>query len=204
MTNANSPFGFSHLGFPEGGAVQNFALTWKKIAYNYGTALYKGDVLIDLGSGYAGRYTTGVAGSNVLGIVEGFEYLSTATGRRTPSTYLPIGDTAYDVDVCLLPIQNVPPQLFTVQATATRFTIADIGNNIEPYLGGTGTVVGGYGKSSMTITQSTNEGNTATLPFRIVGLYSSYAPAGWSGTDDTSNYNIVVVASNPYNALGVA
>jgi len=203
MTNANSPFGFAHLGFPEGGAVANFALTWKKIAYNYGTALYRGDVLIDLGSGYAARYTTGVAGSNVLGIVEGFEYLSTALGRRTPTTYLPVGDTAYDVDVCLLPIQNVPPQLFTVQATSTQFTIVDIGQNIEPYLGGTGTVLGGTGKSSMTISQGVNANTTGTLPFRIVGLYSSYAPSGWNGTDDANPYNIVVVASNPYNATGV-
>jgi hypothetical protein len=203
MTNANSPFGFSHLGFPEGGAVGNFSLTWKKIAYNYGTALYKGDVLIDLGTGYAGRYTTGALGSNVLGIVEGFEYLSTATGRKTMSTYLPVGDTAYDVDVCLVPIQNVPPQLFIVQATATKFTIADIGQCIEPYLSGTGTVVGGYGKSSMTITQGSNSDATGTKPFRVVGLYSSYAPAGWNGTDDTSNYNIVVVSSNPFNATGI-
>ena len=203
MSNVNSPFGFRQLGFAEGGAVTNYGQSWKKIAANYGIALYKGDVLIDLGSGYAGRYTTGVSGANVLGIVDGFEYLSTATGRKTMSTYLPVGDTAYDVDVCLVPIANVVPQLFLVQATSTNFTIVDIGQNIEPYLGGTGTTVGGMGKSSMTITQGTNENTTGTLPFKIVGLYSSYAPAGTNGTDDTSNYNIVVVASNPFQALGV-
>jgi hypothetical protein len=204
MSNVNSPFGFRHLGYPEGGAVTNYGLTWKKIAAAYGTALYRGDVLIDLGSGYCGRYTNGALGSNVVGIVEGFEYLSTATGRRTPSTYLPTGDTAYDVDVCLTPIMGVPPQLFIVQAAATNFTIADIGMNIEPYLGGTGTAAGGFGKSSMTIVQGTNEAATATLPFRIVDLYSRYAPLGINGTDDTSNYNIVVVSSNPFNATGIA
>jgi hypothetical protein len=203
MSNANAPFGFRHLGSVQGGAVANFGLAWKKIAYNYGTALYKGDVLIDLGSGYCGRYTSGVSGANVVGIVEGFEYLSSALGRRTVSTYLPVGDTAYDVDVQILPIAGVPPQLFTVQATSTYFTIVDIGQTIEPAVAATGSIVGGYGKSAMTITQGTNEGTTNTYPFRIVDLYSSYAPSGVNGTDDTSNYNIVVVASNPFEALGV-
>jgi len=202
MTNANSPFGFAHLGFPGGGAVANYSTVWKKVAYNYGTPLYRGDVLVDLGNGYCGRYTSGVAGSNVVGIVEGFEYLSTSQGRRTPNTYLPSGDTAYDVDVQLLPILGVPPQLFIVQATLTQFSNSDIGDNIEPYLGGTGTVIGGTGKSSMTITQGTNEATTATLPFRIVDFYSNYAPAGWNGTDNSNPYNIMVVSSNPFNALG--
>jgi len=203
MANTNAPFGFRHLGFSEGGAVANYGQTWKKVAYNYGTALYRGDVMVDLGSGYVGRYTAGVTGSNVVGIVDGFEYLSSALGRRTPSTYLPVGDTAYDVDVILTPIAGVPPQLFMVQATSTYFTIADIGQTIEPAVGGTGSIVGGYGKSAMTITQGTNEDTTNTRPFRVVGLYSSYAPSGVNGTDDTSNYNIVVVASNPYEATGV-
>jgi len=203
MANTSAPFGFRHLGFSEGGAVANYGLTWKKVAYNYGTALYRGDVMVDLGSGYLGRYTSGVSGANVVGIVEGFRYLSTALGQKVNSTYLPVGDTAYDVDVCLTPIAGVPPQLFLVQANSTNFTIADIGQTIEPAVGGTGSVVGGYGKSAMTIAQGTNQGTTNTYPFRVVGLYSSYAPAGTNGTDDTSNYNIVVVASNPFEALGV-
>jgi hypothetical protein len=203
MANANAPFGFRHFGFAEGGPVANYGLAWKKIAYNYGIALYRGDVLIDLGSGYCGRYTSGVSGANIVGIVEGFEYLSTSLGRRTPSTYLPVGDTAYDVDVCITPIAGVPPQLYAVQATATNFTIVDIGQTIEPAVGGTGSVVGGYGKSAMTITQGTNEGTANTYPFRIVNLLSNYEPSGVNGTDDTSNYNIVIVASNPFEALGV-
>jgi hypothetical protein len=203
MANTNAPFGFRHLGFSEGGAVANYGLTWRKVAYNYGTALYRGDVMVDLGSGYLGRYTSGVSGSNVIGIVEGFEYLSTATGRKTVSTYLPTGDTAYDVDICLTPIAGVPPQLFVVQADSTNFTVADIGQTIEPAVGGTGSAVGGIGKSAMTIAQGTNQGTTNTYPFRIVKLFSSYVPSGAPGTDDTANYNLVVVASNPFEAVGV-
>jgi hypothetical protein len=201
--NVNAPFGFQHLGFSQGGAVANFGMLHRKVASNYGVALYEGDVMVDLGSGYCRRFITADAGSNVVGIVKGFEYLSTAQGKRIVTNYLPVGDTAYDVEVILTPIMGVPPQLFKVQATATYFTIADIGTNIEPAVSATGSVNGGYGKSAMTITQGTNAGTTATYPFRVVDLYSSIAPTGTPGTDDTSNYNIVIVQSNPFNATGI-
>ena len=203
MANTNAPFGFKWLGFNPGGAVANFSTRTHKIAYNYGTALYRGDVLSHLNSGYIGRYTSGDAGSNVAGVAWGFEYLSTALGRRVWSTYLPTTDHAYDITAHVIPISGVPPQLFLVQAYATNFTLADVGQNIEPGMSASGTVVGGYGKSGMTIVQGTNEGTTNTYPFRIVDLYSSFAPKDANGIDDTSSYNIVVVASNPYEALGV-
>ncbi len=203
MSNPNAPFGFRHLGINRGGPATNFSKNWVKVAYNYGTALYKGDVLVDLGTGYGGRYTSGVAGSNVLGIIEGFEYLSTAQGKRVFSTYLPVGDTAYDVECQIIPIVGVHPQLFAVQATSGVFSPADIGENIEPAVSAAGSIVGGYGKSAMTITQGTNESTTGTLPFRIVDFYSNIVPAGTPGTDDTSSYHIMVVASNPFNATGV-
>jgi hypothetical protein len=178
----------------------------RKVAYNYGTALYEGDVMVDIGSGYCRRYISGDAGSNVLGTVKGFEYLSSATGRKTVSNYLPAGDTAYDVEVQLQPIMGVGPQLFLVQSlsSSTYFTKADIGQNMEPTVSGTGSIVGGYGKSAMGVTQGGSlEATTATFPFRIVGLYSEYAPTGTPGTDDTSPYNIIVVQSNPFNVAGI-
>ena len=55
----------------------------------------------------------------------------------------------------------------------------------------------------MTINVSTHA-TTGTLPFQIVDLYSSIAPSGTPGTDDTSNYNIVLVTSNPDGAAGLA
>jgi hypothetical protein len=199
MANTNSPFGFKHLGFSQGGAAATFGLRRVKVAYNYGTALYAGDVVEDLGTGYVGAY--GSAGSgNVIGVVRSFEYLSTALGRKVWSTYLPTTDHANDIDALVIPIQGVPPQLFLVQAYATNFTIANIGNKVVP-TAGTGTSIGGRGKSGMTITQGS--ATTNTYPFRVVDLYSSIAPKGAVGTDDTASYNIVIVQSEPYEAVGI-
>jgi hypothetical protein len=92
--------------------------------------------------------------------------------------------------------------LFIVQAYSTAFTITDVGQNIEPCMTTSGTVIGGYGKSGMTIAQSTNEAATNTHPFRIVDLYSNIAPKGVNGIE-AGAYNIVVVASNPFEATGI-
>ena len=199
MSNTNSPFGFKHIGFAQGGAAATFGLRRVKIAYNYGTALYAGDVLQDLGSGYCGVWSN-AEGGNTIGVVRSFEYLSTSTGRKVWSTYLPTTDHAYDIDALVIPIQGVPPQLFLVQAYSTYFTMAEIGNKVQP-TAGTGTSIGGRGKSGMTVTAGSS--TTNTYPFRVVDLYSSIAAKGVNGTDDTSNYNIVVVQSTPFEAVGV-
>jgi len=201
--NVNAPFGLRHLGVSQGGAVSTYGPAYRKVAYNYGTPLYQGDVMVDLGNGYIGRYTSGIGGSNVVGVVNGFEYLSSSLGRKRVSNYLPTGDTAYDVECSLIPILGVPPQLFVAQATSTPFTVADIGQTLEPAVSASGTIIGGYGKSGMTFTQSGNEGTTNTYPFRIIGLWSDYGLSGTVGTDNTSNYNWIVVMSNPYDAAGV-
>jgi hypothetical protein len=199
MANTNSPFGFKHLGFAQGGAAATFGLRRVKVAYNYGTALYAGDVVEDLGSGYVGQY--GSAGSgNVIGVVRSFEYLSTSLGRKVWSTYLPTTDHANDIDALVIPIQGVPPQLFLVQAYLLPFAITHLGTKVVP-TAGTGSVIGGRGKSGMTVTAGS--GTTNTYPFRVVDLYSNIAAKGVNGTDDTSNYNIVVVQSEPYEAVGI-
>jgi hypothetical protein len=199
MANTNSPFGFKHLGFAQGGAAATFGLRRVKVAYNYGTALYAGDVVEDLGSGYVGQY--GSAGSgNVIGVVRSFEYLSTSLGRKVWSTYLPTTDHANDIDALVIPIQGVPPQLFLVQAYLLPFAITHLGTKVVP-TAGTGSVIGGRGKSGMTVTAGS--GTTNTYPFRVVDLYSNIAAKGVNGIDDTSNYNIVVVQSEPYEAVGI-
>ena len=199
MSNTNAPFGFKHIGFAQGGAAATFGLRRVKIKADYGTALYAGDVLQDLGSGYCGVWSN-AEGGNTVGVVRSFEYLSTSTGRKVWSTYLPTTDHAYDIDALVIPILGVPPQLFLVQAYSTYFTIAELGNKVQP-TAGTGTSIGGRGKSGMTVTAGSS--TTNTYPFRVIDLYSSIAAKGVNGTDDTSNYNIVVVQSTPYEAVGV-
>ena len=201
MSNTNTPFGFQHMGWNRGGPGVTGATIERKIAAGYGTPIYKGDTVQSLSTGYISKGAASVAGSNTAGVFMGCRYLSTALGRLVYSSYWPSGDHAYDGYAIIVPIAGVPPQLFKVQTLLTAVTLADVGANIDIDVG-TGSVTGGYGKSGMTVSAATLA-TTATLPFRVVDLYSSIAPYGVNGTDDTSSYNIVLVQSNPDYETGI-
>ncbi len=198
MSNPNTPFGFQEIGWNRGGPGVTGATVERKIAAGYGTAIGKGDVVQALTTGYVSRGAAGVAGSNTAGIFVGCKYLSTSQKRVVYSPYWPTGDHAYDGTAFIIPIQGVPSKLFKVQALSTAITLADIGSNIEIDAG----TVNSQGFSTMSVSAALLA-TTATLPFRVVDLYSSIAPYGATGTDDTSSYNIVIVASNPGNVAGI-
>jgi len=191
MSNPNTPFGFQHLGWARGGPGVTGGQVERKIAAGYSVAIAQGDMVINQAAtpGYIQRGVAGTAGGNVAGIFAGCSYLSTALGRRVYTSYWPTGDHAYDGTAYIIPIQGVQPQLFKVQALATNFTLADIGK-------GAVVVTGGWAKSTMTVTRALMS-NTA-YPFKITDMWSNVAPQGSPGTDDTSNYNIIVVSSNPW------
>ena len=200
MSNPNVPFGFQHLGWNRGGPAVTGGIIERKIAAGNNTPICHGDVVQSLSTGYVAIGASGVSGSNIAGIFLGCRYLSTSQGKMVNAMYWPNGDHAYDGVALILPIAGVPPQLFKVQAYTTNFTLENIGGTVDINVG-TQTIVGGYGISGMTIVEA--DATTATLPFRVVDLYSSIAPYGAPGTDDTSNYNIVIVQSNPDYETGI-
>lgn len=201
MSNPNSPFGFAWLGSARGGPAVTGGQVKRKIAAGNNTPICYGDVVQSLSTGYIGIGAASVYGSNTAGIFVGCSYLSTSAGERVYRSYWPNGDHAYDGEAYIIPIAGVPPQLFKVQTLSTYVAFGDIGQNIDIDVG-TQSIKGGYGLSGMTVSQALL-GTTATLPFRVVDLYSSMAPSGTPGTDDTSNYNIVIVQSNPDYETGV-
>ena len=201
MSNTNAPFGFRWLGKTLGGGPATFELVKRKIAYTDTTAVYRGDPMQRLNTGYVTQGAASVAVSQHAGILWGVEYLSNALGRKVFATYWPGSDCSSDIDAYLIPIVGVAPQLFAVQATSTYFTFADIGMNCDVDMG-TGSVTSGVAKSGATLDKATIN-TTATLPFHIEGLYSDISARGENGADDTSNYNIVLVSSNALQQTGI-
>ena len=201
MTNINSPFGFWHLGPNRGGPPLTGGIIERKIATANNTPIARGDLVQSLNTGYVAISAPGVAVSQAAGIFVGCRYLSTALGQWVYRSYWPNGDHAVDGYAEIIPIAGVPPQLFRVQALSTQFTLADVGNNCDISVGSQ-SIAGGYGYSGMTLDRGTI-GSTATLPFRIVGLYSDIAPSGANGTDNTNPYNLVIVQSNSTQETGI-
>lgn len=208
MANQNAPFGLRLLD-RQIGATPNFQLNSDplKIAAANTVVMAKGDVLKRVNTGYVTAFT-GAIGSTAAtgrdlcaGVFAGATYLSNAFGRRVTTPTWPGGDTSQDVDVQYIPLTGFPNARFVAQTLLTAAAFADIGQNVDIAYAAP-TVYTGWSRSNVTIDIG-SIGTGAGLPFRIVGLWSQFVPAGSPGADDTTSYNWVVVEFNGANEAGI-
>lgn len=199
MANTNAPFGFKMLG-NSGGASPNFEHRVFKVASNNTTAIYYQDPVKLLNTGYIAQWTAGTAVSQLAGIFVGCKYYNTAVGRVVNSPYWPGANASGDVEAYVMPcLFSAGAPQFVVQGSGTAFTLADVGQNIDVAIG-TGSALGGC-FSGATVDYATLA-TTATLPFRIMRLWSDIAASGSPGTE-ASSYNWVVVAANNTGSTGI-
>lgn len=181
MANTNAPFGFKE--YRGMGSDPTYEQSVRLIKSDNTTAVYFGDPVSNLNTGYITRATAGTA--QISGIFAGCKYLSTSQKRTVWSNYWPGSDAAADVEAYII---DAPNAQFIVQAGGTAIGLADMGLNIQFNLGtgnaSTG-ISGAYVESPAV---------TATLPFRIIGFIES--PPGANGTDITSAYNQIIVGFN--------
>lgn len=181
MANANAPFGFKE--YRGMGSGPTYEQSVRLIASNDSTAIYFGDPVSNVNTGYITRATAGTA--QIAGIFAGCKYLSTSQKRVVWSNYWPGSDAAAAVEAYII---DAPNAQFSVQAGGTAIGLADMGLNIQFNLGtgnsATG-ISGAYVESPAV---------TATLPFRIIGFITE--PPGANGTDISSAYNQIIVGFN--------
>lgn len=187
MTNINSPFGFRYIGDVSGGSMTD-ALTAALVQSTNTTAIFAGDPVCPDGSGFIIQGSA-AGTTQVAGIFDQVEYLAPAVGRNIWFPSWPGSGNSGNGNAL---IQANPFSLFVVQAFNTAIARADIGANIN-FVPGTGNTTTGL--SGATIDSSTIT-TTNTLPFRIYGLWSDYAPPGSAGTDNSNPFNWAVVVFN--------
>ncbi len=206
MANNNAPFGFSQQQGAVG-APSNFEMINMPIAYNDSTKIYTGDPVKRLNTGYIAQWTASTAVSQLAGIFAGCEYLSSSQGKMVSSPYWPGADVASTAQSTIIakiiPCNLAIPPKFLVQSDSTGIAFADIGQNVDVAIGTGSTLTG---KSGAYLDAGTL-GVTATLPFRIVGLYGGAWGAGGVGGiqpgstgpyngSATGAYNWVIVQAN--------
>jgi hypothetical protein len=198
MANTLAPFGF-RLAKRGAGSAPNFELIKARILHSDSTKIYRGDPVKMQSTGYIAQWTASTAVSQLWGIFSHCKYLSTSQGKTVNSPYWPGADAASGtVEAYLVPCVMSPTPVFVVQNSGTAITQADVGANADVSIG-TGSTVGGC-FSGATLDQSTLA-TTATLPFRIVGLYEG--AEGANGMDHASSYNWVYVAANVNGNTGI-
>lgn len=199
MANTNAPFGFKVIG-NSGGAAPNFENRVFKVASNDTQAIYFGDPVKLLNTGYIAQWTASTAVSQLAGIFVGCKYYNTSVGQIRNSPYWPGANASGEVEAYVIPcLFGAGAPQFVVQGSGTAFTQADVGQNIDVALG-TGSTVGGC-FSGATVDYGTL-GTAATLPFRIMRLWSDIAVSGSPGTEAAS-YNWVVVSANITGSTGI-
>lgn len=185
--NTNAPNGFQYFGRLEGGSPTE-GLTPALVSSGDTAVLGFGDLVSRTSGGYITKATAGTA--SIYGVFYGCSYLSTAIGRVVFQNYY--GGSGAGSDVSAL-VCTDPQATFLVQASDTAVGFADIGANAQ-FVTGVANATTQMSTMSLGAVAATD-----TLPFRIVGLLSQSAPPGTDGTDNTSQYNRVIVQPNNWD-----
>lgn len=180
------------------GAAPTYGMITRLVAYNDTTKIFRGDLVKQLDTGYIAQWTAGTAVSQAAGVFWGCKYYSVSQKTTTYSNYWPGADVATNaiVTAYLVPINTAVPPKFVVQSDATGIAFTNIGQNIDVAMGTGSTLTG---MSGMYINTATL-GTTATLPFRILRLYSD---VGVGAGSEAGAYNRAIVQANIYQETGI-
>lgn len=195
MANTFAPFGFRPIMNADGSAWTGNQ-TLRKIVATSSTALFYGDLVAQLATGYI---TVGAASATTaLGIFVGCRYVPTAFGYMRWSNFWPgsgQNTAAGDIDAYILDAKNL---VLEVQCTGGPLTIADIGGNTD-LVSSSGNAITGMSQHAVSATVAT----TSTLPFRVwavpgVNAAGSIPVSVSANMDAGSANNVVQVVWNDY------
>lgn len=192
MANTNSPFGFRSLGHADGSAptmgLQRYVLN------SSDTNLYFTGDPVALSGGVITPFNGSSGASPMVGTFQGCEFYSPSVGRVVWSSYFP-GNLGTSSSPCNAYLITDPEMTFIAQASSTPFTSSMVGLNVNVLTSQSSLGNQTTGISAVTLA-STQVTNSSSLPFKIVDLYSNFAPPGVNGVDNTTNFNVAVVAPN--------
>lgn len=187
MANTLAPFGFRQ--WTGTGSTPTYEQVAVPIAYDNTTKIYNGDpVSINATTGLLEQATAGT--DPLAGIFVGCKYSSVSrNGQTVWSAYWPGADATSGT--VLGYIINDPNARFLCQVSgASPITQANVGENVNFALGTGSTSTGQSGATASFSTLNT----TATLPFKVDGVYTQ--PPGQNGTDVASANNFIIVRFN--------
>ena len=167
MANIDAAYGLRPIG-KVGSGVQNMGTTMYTIEDNYGTAIFKGDHVLQSG-GYVIKGTA--SGATILGVFNGCFYIDPTSKKPTYSNYYPgsinvtsAGSISGSTNIDAY-IYDDPYMLFEAQCDGT-LAKTDIGKNTDTVLTA-GSTVNGLSKNEI---DDSTEATTAGLQVKIIGI----------------------------------
>lgn len=203
MANTFAPLGLVPFGGADG-AAPTYGLNSvpRLIEYNESTKIFHGDPVKQNSDGYVEQWTAAAGASQFVGAFNGCKYYSVSTKQPYFNNYWPAADVATNarVEAQVIPVNTAVPPIFLIQTgnsagAAINVTQGHVGQNADFALGTGNTNTGMSGAYLDTNTL----GTTATLPLRIIGIYTG---ASYSN-DPTAANNWVIVQANIYQETGI-
>ena len=189
MSNYDAPFGLR----PSRTSISSQQQNRYRIASNYGTAIFQGDLVAMVTGGGIERVAAGGSGL-ILGVFNGCNYTDPTTGKPTWSNYYPGSVAASDI---IADVIDDPNATFEVQANAA-FPVADLAGNFDIVdnspVGDTTS-----GGSRMELAVSTGA-VTATLPLKAIDISQDPENSDVS----SANTNVIVKINNHLFSAGTA
>ena len=178
MANNDAAFGMKPVkmigGSPYTGGVSRY-----RIAANYDTAIFQGDMVAQVTGGGVEVHADGGT-VPIVGGLNGCQYTDPTTGEQKYSNYYPASTNASDIIAFVIDDPNV---VFEIQCNAA-FPIADLLGNFDIVYTSSGSTVTGISGAELNVSDGAT---TATLSVKAIDI-----------TEDPDNDDVSSDATNVY------
>jgi hypothetical protein len=161
-----------------------------RIAANYGTSIFQGDIVKVVTGGGIERIPAGNT-DLVLGVFNGCRYTDPTTGKETFSNFYPASTNAADIEASVI---DAPHAVYEIQADAA-FPVADLFGNFDIVDATAGSTASGISRTEIDVTTGAT---TAGLPLKAIDI--STDPE--NSDVGSANTNVIVVINNHLFSAG--
>ena len=183
MANQDAAFGLRPIG-RIGGTPYTGGQSRYRIAANYGTAIFQGDMVMQVTGGTVEIHADGGT-VPIVGVFNGCQFTDPTTGEQKFSNFYPASTNASDIIAFII---DDPMVVFEVQADAA-FPIADLFGNFDIVYTTAGSTTTGISGSELKVTDG---GTATTLSLKAIDI--SQDPE--NSDVGSANTNVKVVIQN--------
>jgi hypothetical protein len=181
MANTDAAFGMRPVKMI-GGAPYTGGQSRYRIAANYGTNIFMGDMVAQVTGGGVEVHADGGT-VPIVGVFNGCRFTDPTTGKETFSPYYPASTNAADIEAFVIDDPNV---VFEIQADAA-FPVADLFGNFDIVYTSSGSTTTGRSGAELDVTTGAT---TANLPIKAIDI--SQDPENSDVGSDATNVLVVI------------
>lgn len=183
MANNDAAFGMRPTRMI-GGAPYTGGQSRYRIAANYDTNIFQGDMVAQVTGGGVEVHADGGT-VPIVGVFNGCQYTDPTTSEQVYSNYYPASTNASDIIAFVIDDPNV---VYEVQADAA-FPVADLFGNFDIVYTSSGSTVTGISGAELEVSTGAT---TATLPIKAIDISTDPENSDVS----SANTNVLVVIQN--------